>query len=438
MSLKLFSDGQEIVFEDFNDLQKALQGLMYDRIVFELLQRVENAFFQDSFTVNFASATSLTVVSGLGFQTDSSKTAPDFQKRPLYLGSNETINLPAADGSNDRIDLIVVSSQIVDRVTESRKFKDAISGDITDEDFVVLQDYEALIEVVQGTPAASPVAPAVPSGKIKIAEVLVSAVSGVADQNAITDTRSQLPVGGDLALSTLGFSRLTAGASVPLSQLIQEIDTLLTAGRQDYIDIVQNDTPDAEVGNPAVGQQRLFYRDGVAFFKDSAGIKVPVGSGGGGGGGLVWTSPDGEAPVLEEEFGSDIFKFQRGLDQKVVVYLKVPESFLAGRQISMVIGQYSPNDQDTQLLRASVGLIRVNNDPIDTPASSRVSTNTAITNTVANQYRKVTLDLTTATGQVDGFNVSPGDLLKVEISRGTDDDTEDVRFIPSSTEVQFG
>jgi hypothetical protein len=61
-----------------------------------------------------------------------------------------------------------------------------------------------------------------------------------------------------------------------------------------------------------------------------------------------------------------------------------------------------------------------------------------LTNTVANQYRDNELDLTNATGQINSFSVSAGDILKVELTRGTDTDTADIRFLPSATEVKFG
>jgi hypothetical protein len=67
-------------------------------------------------------------------------------------------------------------------------------------------------------------------------------------------------------------------------------------------------------------------------------------------------------------------------------------------------------------------------------------TNGDVTNTVANQLREVTYDLTDTTGKINSVSVSPGDLLKVIIQRvapaGTAD-TSDVRMISGSTEVSF-
>lgn len=74
---------------------------------------------------------------------------------------------------------------------------------------------------------------------------------------------------------------------------------------------------------------------------------------------------------------------------------------------------------------------------MDTPAAAHASTNSAITNTVANQYREVLLDLTDGSGLVGGFGVTPGDLLKVALTRGSDTDTDDIRFLPNATEPTF-
>lgn len=438
MGRRNWEDGQEIVLEDLNGVAKGVERLLYDRVIFEMLQRTENSFFDDGFRVGFSNANTVNVLKGVGFQTDSAQASPEPKKRLLYRGADVSVNVNPPDASNDRIDIICVKAAIVDELTGTRKKKDAISSSITNESLVIQKDWQAEVIAVAGTPAASPSVPATPTGYIKVAEVLVSAVTGIAGAGAITDTRALMPIGGGIVLNTLGFTRLTAGSAVALTTLINDIEGYLNAGLQDYVDLIQNDSPAGEVGNPAADRQRLFYRDGVLFLKDSGGVKVPVGSGAGGGGGLIWTSPDGEAPIQDEEFLQDVYKFQSGLSQKLAVMIKVPEGFVAGRQISMIIGQYSPSSSNTQLLVANASLIRQNNDPIDTPAASRVSTNTALTNTVANQYRKATLDLTTVTGAIGGFAVQPGDLIFVELSRGSDTDSADVRFIPSSTEVKFG
>lgn len=438
MSRSFFEDGVEIVLEDLNRASQVGERTLYDRIVYELVQRAEDSFFSDSFKVNFASGTSLTMLKGVGFQSDVSQTGPEPQKRLLYRGVNANINLQSPDASNDRIDIITVKAALVDEITATRKFKDAITDVVSDQSLVVQRDWEAEIVAVAGTPAASPVAPALPADYIQIAEVLVSAVTGVAGSGSITDNRTLMPIGGSIGINTLGASRLTAGASVGIEQLINEIEVFLQAGLQDYTDIIENNTPTAEVGNPAVDRQRMYYRDGVLFLKDSTGSKVPVGSGAGGGGGANW-----KGDALEEvEFGEAVKRFTQGDSQSETLYVKIPQGFLSGRQVQMFLGVYSPSVADEYRIDTTTSLIRKEVDAINSSANQHVSNSGDLTNdATSNKYREVTLNLTSATGTLNGFAASAGDILKVELTRGTPggtNDSADVRFIPSSTEVKFG
>lgn len=435
MPRRFWNDGQEVVFQDFNAQSLALERELYDRVVHELVGRVADGFFGESFKVEFASGTSVTVRAGSGFQTDNTQTSPNPVKRPLYLASDDSVSISSPDASLDRIDLITVQALEVNELTESRKFKDEITEVVSNQNLVVQKDWGANIVVVAGTPAASPVAPALPAGYLKLAEVYVTAVTGIANSSAITDSRAPLPVGGESLINTLGFSRLTASSGETVSSLMAEIDALLKNGYQEFTDF---DDLGADPASPAASRLRLYFKGGLAFFKDNAGVVTPVGSGGGGGGGLVWTAPDGTAPLLSEEYGQDVYEFDAGDSQQLNVYFKVPESHVAGRALSLIVGIYSPSASNTILLQSTSRLIRQNNDAMDAPAASRVSTNSALTNTVAKQYRKVTLDITSATGQVGGFTVQPGDFLKIELTRGTDTDTAALRFVPTSTEIKAG
>jgi len=123
--------------------------------------------------------------------------------------------------------------------------------------------------------------------------------------------------------------------------------------------------------------------------------------------------------------------------QKLTLFVKVPESYVAGKQITMYLGAYSPSSANTLLLQTVSYLVRQNLDPISTLANAMSSGNAALTNTVANMYRKFTVALTSPTGQIAGFAVNPGDMIKVALARGTDTDTADIRFVPSITEVKF-
>lgn len=171
-------------------------------------------------------------------------------------------------------------------------------------------------------------------------------------------------------------------------------------------------------------------------------IKFNVASGGGGGAAAgnsaQWNPVDGEGPILEEENGVEVYLYEAGITQKLVTHLKVPKGHPQSRQIILRTAVYSPATSGTILLSATTDLIRPDTDSAITPPNSHSSTNVAIANSgTANALRILEIDLTDSVGQINGINAAAGNVLRIELSRGTDTDTEDLRFIPSSTEVVF-
>lgn len=435
MARRQFNDGMEVVFQDFDKIQQSVESELYERVIFELIQRVENAFFDDGHQISYVSPTSVSANAGVGFQTDATQTAPESKKRLLYRGTSTTLNLQAADGVNDRIDIVVCRAARVDGDTESRKFKNAMTSVITNENFVVSNEWETEFDIVEGTPAGSPVAPSTPSGWIKLAELYVNAVTGLSGSGDVTDFRVLMPIGGSTVLNTLGKVRVTAGAAIPLSTLISDIDALLEKGYQNYTDF---DDLVADPAVPGASKQRFYFKNGLAFFRAPGGAITPVGSGGGGGGGANWYPNDGIGPVEDTENNEKIWLFEDAASQKLTLFIRVPASYISGRQLKTLISAYSPSSSNTWKLSSTTYLVRKNLDAITSVANSYASTNSALTNTVANQYREIELDLTNSSGVINGFSVSAGDLLKVELTRaGGTTDTADVRMLPSGTEFKI-
>lgn len=434
MGRQQYNDGQELIFADFNKLQARNQQELYDAVLFKMLQETEDAVFDTSFLVSFVSSTQISINPGTGFQTDATVDSSEPQKRLLFRAAAVPLSIAAPDASLDRIDIVVMQHARVDGLTESRKFKAAGTGIISNQNLVVTNEWEATFQIVAGTPDASPVAPAIPAGFLKIAELAVTAVSGMSGAGALTDTRTQMPLAGGTTLNTLGKLRVTAGASVSLNQLITDIDALLVSGLQTFTDYVDQVATDPAA--PAAGNKRVYFKGDTMFFREEGGAVNPIGGGGGGGGSAAWHG-DTNAPVEDTEFSEKVFKYPAGGNQSLFLYLKVPQGFIAGRQILAFLGQYSPSASNTQLLSVVSTLIRKNNDDISSAANQHSSTNTAITNTVANQYREVQVDVTDGLGLINGVQVQLGDLIKLELTRGSDTDTADIRFAPGATEVKF-
>ena len=191
-----FASGQEVIFQDLNKISSRLERQFYDRILTKIVQDKSDAFFKDDFKVLFTGATSVNVNGGFGLQTVSSALAYEPTKQPIYKEGSTNINFETPDNSNARIDIVVVKAALVDGLSESRKFKDEFTNVITNESTLVNTEWEASFEVVKGTASTTPVAPATPSGYLKIAECTINASTGLGSQSDINDTRSLLPQAG--------------------------------------------------------------------------------------------------------------------------------------------------------------------------------------------------------------------------------------------------
>jgi hypothetical protein len=163
--------------------------------------------------------------------------------------------------------------------------------------------------------------------------------------------------------------------------------------------------------------------------------------GGGGGGSLVWTSTEGKAPIRTEEYGFEVDLFGDDLDQELTTYVRVPSNYVGGIQILMKIAVYSPSAADNILLRATSSLVRQDTDAVSSTTNQHTSTNTELTNSLANEYQEMTLDLTDADGEINSIDVAAGNIIRVQLYRDTANesspDSADVRFIRSATELKF-
>lgn len=432
-----FNDGMEVIYQDFDRLQKLMRQELYERVIFELIQRAEDSFFDDGFLVSYASPSSVSVGPGVGFQTDATQTGENSKKRLLYNAASMTLNLTPADVVNDRIDIVLAKHAVDTTDTDTRKFKDAGSGVISNQSFDIEEDWVTELSIVDGTPAITPAAPATPSGFIKIAELYVNAVTGLSGSGDVTDTRDLMPLGGSVLLNTLGKQRVTAGAAVPLSTIISDIDAFLKNGYQQYTDF---DDVVTDPAAPGAGKKRVYFKGDAAFFRNQGGTVTPLGSGGGGGGGANWLPQAGNAPLEDFTYDERTWQFQQSLGQKLILWVRVPSSYIAGRQVKMLSEFFSPSAADEWKMQVTSTLVRKNNDAITTVTNQNVANSGDFTNAVANRIREATINLSSATGTINSVAISAGDILKLELTRiapaGTED-TADISFIPSSTEVTF-
>lgn len=188
MPRRKFNDGGELVNQDLSAVSAALEAELYERVLYEMLGRQTDFVFGDSFQVEYASGTSVTVKAGSGFQTDGAQIAPEPKKRLMFVATQLTKTLTAPDPTNPRIDIVSIKAARATTDTDTRKFKDVL-GTISNTTQDVETDWQADVVVTAGTPAGSPSAPSTPAGYIKIATLAVAAATGLAGAESVTDNR---------------------------------------------------------------------------------------------------------------------------------------------------------------------------------------------------------------------------------------------------------
>lgn len=189
MPRKIWNDGQEVIEGDLSQVSSALELELYDRIIYEMLQRQQSVLFGDSLVCSFVNSVTSQVKAGTGFQLDAAQADPEAKNRPLFLAVDTNLTHAAPDGTNNRIDIICVNHARANGATVTRNFKDAGSGLVSAQSMVVETDWASSLSIVTGTPSGSPAVPATPAGKMKLAEILVTAVSGIGSSTAYTDKR---------------------------------------------------------------------------------------------------------------------------------------------------------------------------------------------------------------------------------------------------------
>lgn len=225
MPRRIWNDGMEVVESDLSAGSASLEIELYDRLIYELMNRQQNLSFGDSFLCSNVSALVSQVKLGNGVYYDSTQVDPEPKTRLLRVGSNTNVNHTAADPTNPRYDLICITPARATIQTASRNFKNASTGAISTVTMDIETDWSSSLSVVAGTPAGSPAVPSTPSGKLALAKVLVAASSGIAGAGSYTDlrVRNRKPSGW------IGIKTIAANTTMDLDD-----ETILINGAYTY------------------------------------------------------------------------------------------------------------------------------------------------------------------------------------------------------------
>jgi len=191
--IRLFNEGERLQYSDLNNL-----GLIADRSALHLLAEViwdsishapASGFFGSSCLVSVSAGLTMGIARGLGFYYDPAASDKfDTHLKPIAIPLATTTTLDAHD-ADPRIDIICVASATADDESVSDAIRDPSTGTVTTQTIDTRRAWYYTLQVVKGTPAASPAIPSTPAGYIKIAECRVPATAGAV---GVVDTRPRL------------------------------------------------------------------------------------------------------------------------------------------------------------------------------------------------------------------------------------------------------
>lgn len=189
---------------------------------------------------------------------------------------------------------------------------------------------------------------------------------------------------------------------------------------------------DTLISSPASGQ--VLSYNGTKWANTTVALFPAKGSG------TEWWPVAGAAPIESYENDEKVFLFEKGAAQSLILWFRVPNAYTPGRQILIKNSFYSPGTSNNFKFQMLTTLVRSNTDAVTSIANQYTSTTGDTSLGTANLYQNIQYDLSNSSGQINSVAIAAGDLIKIKLSRVTPsgtEDTNDVRFISSGSEVLF-
>ena len=195
-------------------LQNALHPAENDRLTMQAIWATSGIIGTASCAVTASSPAAMTVEVAQGWGVIVGNFQPNMGVYNFYNDATVVLPIGIADPINPRIDRVVVTIQ---------------------DSYYTGSADDVIFQVLQGTPAGSPVAPAIPTNSISLATIAVGATVTQINTGDITDTRvlatTQLPI-GDITAVLAGTNMTGGGTS---GQVTISIDTSSTLTQPNFI-----------------------------------------------------------------------------------------------------------------------------------------------------------------------------------------------------------
>jgi hypothetical protein len=176
-------------------LQAGSYPAQYDRLTAQALWATTGIIGSSSLAITANSPAGMSVRVASGWAAIVGTTTTNMGVYTIFNDAQDTLTITTADPTNPRIDLVCA--------TVRDAFYSGANNDV-------------IFQVIAGTPAGSPVAPALPANSISLATIAVGAAVTQINTGNITDTRTlvttNIPETGDISSVTAG-AGLTGGGS---------------------------------------------------------------------------------------------------------------------------------------------------------------------------------------------------------------------------------